>query len=46
MEIKKHKELYDAPSMLVFEVKINGVICQSGLENPTDYLPDEDPFNF
>ena len=30
MEIKKHKELYDAPSMLVFEVKTEGVICQSG----------------
>ena len=25
----KHKELYDAPSMLVFEVKTEGVICQS-----------------
>ena len=30
MEIKKNKELYDAPSMLVFEVKTEGVICQSG----------------
>ena len=29
MEIKKHKELYDAPSMLVFEVKTEGVICTS-----------------
>ena len=29
MEIKKNKELYDAPSMLVFEVKTEGVICQS-----------------
>ena len=29
MEIKKNKELYDAPSMLVFEVKVEGVICQS-----------------
>ena len=26
----KHKEFYDAPSMLVFEVKIEGVICVSG----------------
>ena len=30
MEIKKNKELYDAPSMLVFEVKTEGVICTSG----------------
>lgn len=30
MEIKKNKELYDAPSTRVFEVKIEGVICQSG----------------
>lgn len=31
----KHKELYDAPSMLVFEVKIEGVVCQSqdGIES-------------
>ena len=30
MEIKKNKELYDAPSTLVFEVKTEGFICQSG----------------
>ena len=30
MEIKKHKELYDAPSTRVFEVKTEGVICTSG----------------
>ncbi len=31
----KHKELYDAPSMLVFELKIEGVVCQSqdGIES-------------
>ena len=29
MKIKKHKELYDAPSMLVFEVKLEGVIAAS-----------------
>ena len=33
MEIKKNKELYDAPSMLVFEVKTEGIICTSG-DNP------------
>ena len=32
----KHKEFYDAPSMLVFEVKIEGVICVSG--DPQDYV--------
>ena len=42
----EHKDLYDAPSTQVFEVKIEGVICQSGLENPTDYLPGSDPFSF
>ena len=31
----KHKEFYDAPSMLVFEVKIEGVICISGDVNAT-----------
>ena len=25
----KHKELYEAPSVKVFEVKTEGVICQS-----------------
>ena len=30
------KELYDAPSTLVFEVKAQGVICASG--DPQDYV--------
>lgn len=46
MEIKKNKELYDAPSTRVFEVKIEGVICHSGLNDPTDYIPGDDPFQF
>ncbi len=46
MEIKKNKELYEAPSTRVFEVKIEGVICQSGLNDPTDYIPGDDPFQF
>ena len=29
----KHKVFYDAPSMLVFEVKTEGVICTSGNVN-------------
>ena len=38
MEIKKNKELYDAPSMLVFEVKQEGVICASpGQAGVQDY---------
>ena len=50
MEIKKHKELYDAPSTRVFEVKTEGVICTSGLNgqlgDPEDYLFEDDPFLF
>ena len=50
MEIKKNKELYDAPSTIVFEVKTKGVICTSGrngqLENPDDYENGGDPFQF
>ena len=35
MEIKKNnKELYEAPSTLVYEVKIDGVICASGGNYP------------
>lgn len=29
MEIKNNKELYEAPSTMVFEVKQEGVICAS-----------------
>lgn len=29
----EHKELYDAPSTIVFEVKTEGVICESGLRD-------------
>ena len=29
MEIKNNKELYEAPLTRMFEVKIEGVICQS-----------------
>ena len=32
MEIKKHKEYYDTPSTMVFEVKQGGVICASDVE--------------
>lgn len=30
MEIKKFRDIYEAPSMVVVEVKQEGVICQSG----------------
>ena len=50
MEIKKNKDLYDAPSMRVFEAKIEGIVCQSAplwvLEKPADYENGGDPFNF
>ena len=45
MEIK-NKELYKAPSMQIFEVKTEGVICASGLNDPSDYGSGDDPFNF
>lgn len=44
MEIFNNKELYEAPSIQMFEVKTEGVICQS-LTNPTDYTGGGDPFN-
>jgi len=50
MEIKKNKELYDAPATQIFEVKIEGIVCQSAplwlLEKPTDYEDGGDPFAF
>ena len=44
MEIKKNKELYDAPSIRVVDLKIEGIICGSGLDDPSDYLNGGDPF--
>ena len=41
----KLKELYDAPSMMIVEVKQEGVICGS-LTDPTDYQLEDDPFGF
>ena len=47
MVMKKNKELYYTPSMRIFEVKTEGVICTSGLlDDPADYLPVDDPFMF
>ena len=34
MEIKNNKELYEAPSVQMFEVKTEGVICASGGNYP------------
>ena len=44
MELNK-KELYLSPEVKTFEVKIEGVICDS-LTDPDDYIPAEDPFLF
>ena len=44
MEIKNKKELYDAPTIMIVEMKTEGIICQS-LTNPTDYTGGGDPFN-
>lgn len=46
---RKDKSFYEAPSITIVEVKIEGVICQSGLnklDNPADYLDGGDPFVF
>ena len=32
MEIKKNKDLYEAPSTQLFEAKIEGIVCQSNLQ--------------
>ena len=49
MEIKK-KELYLSPEVHIFEVKTEGVICQSlvedVLQDPNDYIDGGDPFAF
>ncbi len=44
----KLKELYEAPSTMIFEVKQEGVICASGgdIPNSDPYIPDVDPFLF
>ena len=44
-----YKELYETPSAIVVDVKMEGVICQSGLngfDNPADYINGGDPFAF
>ena len=49
MDINK-KELYFSPEADVFEVKTEGVICQSlvedALPDPNDYIDGGDPFAF
>jgi hypothetical protein len=42
----KQKEFYEPPTTEVLEVKQEGIICASGLNNPTDYPGNGDPFNF
>ena len=42
----KHKEYYKSPKTEVLELMEEGVICQSGLNDPTDYIPGDDPFLF
>ena len=46
MEINK-KELYLSPEVKIFEVKQEGVICDSGrLNSPDNYNNGGDPFAF
>ncbi len=42
------KEFYEAPSTMVFEVKTEGVICDSPipLYDPIDYVDGGNPFEF
>jgi hypothetical protein len=44
--IMEAKDLYEAPSITVVEVKQEGVICASGLNDPSDYPGGLDPFVF
>ena len=49
MEIKKNKELYEAPSTRVFEVKQRTqLLAGSGddIPNSDPYTPGGDPFSF
>lgn len=46
MEIENNKDLYEAPSTRVMELKIEGIICSSGLNDPTDYSNGSGPFSF
>ena len=39
----KLQELYEAPRILILDVKTEGVICQS-LTDPADYIEGTDPF--
>lgn len=47
---RKVKQLYEAPTLTVVEVRTAGVICQSVpsalLYDPDDYLNGGDPFAF
>ena len=44
--LMKEKERYSAPEVAVLEMENEGVICASGLNNPSDYPGGVDPFNF
>ena len=39
----KAKERYDSPSTQVFEVKCQGIICQSGVEGIDPFIIGGDP---
>ena len=47
----KKKQFYEKPSMQVFELKqqtqlLAGSQLDGQLDDPEDYLPEDDPFNF
>lgn len=47
---KKLKELYESPTTAIVDVRVEGIICQSGIPDalcaPEDYELGADPFNF
>ena len=42
----KDKSLYEAPVTTVMELRLEGIVCQSGLNDPADYINGDDPFVF
>ena len=45
MNIKEKRRNYEKPAMLVFELSQQPqLLAGSGLDDPTDYTPGDDPF--
>ena len=46
MEKTQDKEKYMTPEVAVFEIKPEGLVCTSGMNNPSGYPGSPDPFGF